>query len=1124
MEHLGVGNIKHCNMFEEGSATHVVTGILYGAQAFFVFDKEISSNENHQEIQGNLHACIKKIPLISIEGEASLKMTEAEQQESTTFNCTFHGDFALSNNPVSFLDAIKVYSELPKLLGENGECAVPMTVWLYPLKKLDSAAATLVREISVSLVRRAHHIIDALDDADLQCQDLMNDDMANLFTEIKAKLRKFKDMCMEYKMVFQKQLCKLLPSIRGGGTEEQELVTLLTSVERSPFQGALISAYMNDKEKEMNVLRSYLDIMKEVPVFSSSNDLIKEVLKSVNDYVVVFAFTSLEEQESHLFDMEKYLKETSENSDRIISYEPSSTKAKQWFCGNVATLTLQSVRLFVEFKEANCGRENVAFCIASIPSKVSVASSIQVYEKGSLLSSQYELPSKPPAPTILNAEHDCIKMEINKPAHGVNSVGSYIILYQPVQSSEWIKLNTESNSPLVTVKDLEQNKEYRFSCQAVCCPGVSLTSDATQLFKTRPCSPPGAPKMKFTESGAVTITWDIPTSIGEQAEVTEYVIEYTQDKKGKPWISTTSTTRECTLKTLTNDISYTIRVLANCGIAGMSLPSVETTIQPSDKPRKTSHESRSQLFLEQSSVIEKGNPTVRVLHLQSRYSKNEGVKHSVFGQKVEAAKNKVILLLGATGSGKTTLINAMINYILGVKWGENYRFKLINEVTNRSQAESQTTEVTSYELYNQPGFQVPYSLTIVDTPGFGDTRGIEHDKQITEQIKNFLCNPLGIQHIDAVCFVIQASLARLSPTQKYIFDSVLSIFGKDIAENIMIMVTFAHGTDIPALEAISAAEVPCQKNKKGLPTHFSFNNSALYAQNVTIDDSDNESDDEDNYSDTTKQNEMTWASNFKKMKAFFRALKDSESRDLKMTIQVLEERERLARAMEALAPQIKAGLSKCAEIESKKQMLKNENEKMKENENFEQEVEEVKPIRTAVNCFTMNCNRCFFTCHSSCFLPEEDSISTCAVFDKQLKCVVCPGNCHYSNHVKENVMWTYETIKKTQTIKELRDNFNKAKTAFMSTHDMLEKLDKEYKHIYSKLKDLVKLSFSCLRRLDEIALKPRSLSAKEYFELLIKTEEDEKKPGFEERIVKLQKMKEEFENLEKIAEGGHDLH
>ncbi|KAK0141652.1 Neoverrucotoxin subunit beta [Merluccius polli] len=37
-----IGNVKHPYVFESGLATHVVTGILYGAQAFFVFDGEVS--------------------------------------------------------------------------------------------------------------------------------------------------------------------------------------------------------------------------------------------------------------------------------------------------------------------------------------------------------------------------------------------------------------------------------------------------------------------------------------------------------------------------------------------------------------------------------------------------------------------------------------------------------------------------------------------------------------------------------------------------------------------------------------------------------------------------------------------------------------------------------------------------------------------------------------------------------------------------------------------------------------------------------------------------------------------------------------------------------------------------
>ncbi|XP_076121929.1 uncharacterized protein LOC143102313 [Alosa pseudoharengus] len=1133
MEHLGTGNFQHCNVFQEGSATHVVTAVLYGAQAFFVFDREVTSNENHQEIQGSLQATIKVIPMVSIEGQASLKMTETEQQEADKFNCTFHGDFALDNNPVSFQDAIKVYSNLPRLLGENGKHAVPMTVWLYPLKNLDSTAAQLVREISIGLVRQSQRILDEIDEADIQCQDLMKDEIAILFSEITTKLRKFKGLISEYKLVFQKKLCKLLPTIRGGGTEEQELVTTLNSKERSPFQSALITEYLSDREREMNVIRSYLEIMKEIRVTKSSSELDKVVLHSRNEFVVAFVFSSLSGDGKYLQDLESYLKDEAKSTGSDTSYEAkSASRQEHWFhSGEVTTLTRQSIRLFLDFMQANRDRENIEFCIASVPNKSITASSIHVYEKGTLIDAQFLLPCKPPSPNVLKLEHDRVHLQINPPTIGESFVVSYRILYQNSEGSDWKEIGTDGKATDVTISRLHPHTEYIFSCKAVCRPGVSLASDATEFVRTRPCSPPGPPNEKSSGAESITITWDIPTAVGDDVSVINYDVEYRQhmedDTKSKPWECEKASSRECTLDGLKMNTTYSIRVLANTGKSGKSLPSPETTITTSGpdakSEKKKSAQGKSERFLEQSYCLEKGNPSVYQVDLERKYGENVDFFQYMFGRKVEDVKNKVILLLGSTGAGKTTLVNVMINYILGVKWEDQYRYKLIHEVTNRTQAESQTSVVTSYELYNQPGFQIPYSLTIIDTPGFGDTRGMAQDKLITEQVKRFLCSPLGVEHIDAVCFVVQASLARLSANQKYIFDSILSIFGKDVGENIMVLVTFADSDKIPVLEAIKAAELPCQKNKKGQPTHFKFNNSTVYVQKRDIDrhteEVDSDEDDDEDCDEEEKMKSIVWSTTFKQMKMFFKALGSTEGKDLTLTKKVLEERERLENATARLTPQITAGLAKLSEIKSIKQCLENEDEMMKQNKSFEKEVEVLRAIRSNVNFFATNCNSCLFTCHSGCFLPEGDNVHTCAVMDENGMCVICPKNCPPSVHLREKALWTYETKMEKKTIEELKKNFMEAQGKFMNTKEMLEKLEDDFYEIEDKLMYLIKLSSNCMKRLNEIALKPSSMSTFEYIEILIRTEEDEKRPGFEDRILGLRKMKQEAEILDKIARG-----
>ena len=74
---------------------------------------------------------------------------------------------------------------------------------------------------------------------------------------------------------------------------------------------------------------------------------------------------------------------------------------------------------------------------------------------------------------------------------------------------------------------------------------------------------------------------------------------------------------------------------------------------------------------------------------------------------------KVIMVVGATGVGKTTLINRMINYIFNVSYTDPYRFQLIDE-TGQSISKSHTKDVHKYTIHHR---NFPYKLSIIDTPG-----------------------------------------------------------------------------------------------------------------------------------------------------------------------------------------------------------------------------------------------------------------------------------------------------------------------------------------------------------------------------------------------------------------------
>uniref|UniRef100_V9KHA1 Septin-type G domain-containing protein n=1 Tax=Callorhinchus milii TaxID=7868 RepID=V9KHA1_CALMI len=526
-------------------------------------------------------------------------------------------------------------------------------------------------------------------------------------------------------------------------------------------------------------------------------------------------------------------------------------------------------------------------------------------------------------------------------------------------------------------------------------------------------------------------------------------------------------------------------------------------------PTETLTEGNAGRYRTESKLLSEGNPSVHQLQLQPVHRENKGDPFKYrFGKESPAHNVKTIMFLGATGSGKTTLINAMVNYILGVEWEDDFRYKLIHEDTNRSQAESQTSEVTAYELSHREGFRVPYSLVIIDTPGFGDTGGLRQDTRITEQIREFFASPHGVDQIDGICFVAQAALARLTETQKHIFNSILSIFGKDIAENIRILVTFADRGLPSVLEAINKAKIPCPK-AKGRPIHFKFNNYDLFSQTGTSEDCD----DEDSF------DPMNWKMGSTNANKFFAALSNMTPKSLRLTKEVLWERKQLDVTVRGLQPQMRVALMKLEEIRKTQRELDRHKDDVEKNRNFEYETTEpkieIKDI-TSTGTQARNCQKCFMTCENPCGCSDWWKYF-CAAMDGWGNCTVCPGKCASRHHQRQNYTFDNITVTEKKTYRDVKAKYETACGEQLTQEKLKQKLEEEFVQIQCKVQELVDTISRCLARLDEIALNPNPLSTPDYIELMIVTEKQEAKPGFLERIESLGDIKKIAELVAKVA-------
>lgn len=542
---------------------------------------------------------------------------------------------------------------------------------------------------------------------------------------------------------------------------------------------------------------------------------------------------------------------------------------------------------------------------------------------------------------------------------------------------------------------------------------------------------------------------------------------------------------------MTVDCCATFHLICRCEVNGACLSILESRRIVNDKRpqfvllrfRTCDISSKYEKIISESVKIRSGLPTI--YQLQPKREKIETVTRVTLGEKKENSCNKTILLVGETGSGKSTLINLMVNYAMGVTWKDNVWFQIVED-ERRSQSESQTADVIVYEIFGFEGKTLPYSLTLIDTPGYGDTKGIEHDVVVSQRLFDLFRAEGGVKELNAVGLVLKASDNRVTDRLMYIHQSLMSLFGKDMEENIVALITHSNGrTPKVALQALETSEIKCARSEKSQPVHFMFDN---FQHEDRTEETDNL---QDNIS-------------VRGTGAFTTFLEKLKPQKLSETVDVLNGRIRLTACIQNLQERIKLIELYQNEIKQTQEALARYERAMKNNEKFTVEVDEpykykkyIKdhPFLLRLLLSPQICEVCEQNCNLYIFTHK--------MFSKD-QCPHCPKCCPLSKHLSPGWYYVTKTRKALRTETDIKEKYESNKAQAKNQISLLANLRKDMEDLAAEMSELLEEAYKHVVKLDQISLNVNAISTHVHLDYLIDKMKDK---GETVKVKKLEDMR-----------------
>ena len=449
-------------------ATHVVVGVLKGASAYFVFEREIKQDEDYNKVKGSLELSIGVlIAKVSVGAELGVELRS--KVDTTAIKCTYHTEgfkSDASGASLNFDDALKKFKELPSFIDD--EYVVPQRVWLIPLSFVPgiTGGTKVLQRVSSHYTDTALKIMDNLVQAVSQVDDLANHVICSKFEFYKTKFVEAREKILQFRGEYASRFVTALADVRRGLASEDGLAEIIKGYYSSPFCNSRLQVWFDTKERELRLLGRFIEFLEDGGVQCSGEG---GEFFFANIFYIGFYFYK---EADFVGELQQH-----DTSDNFVQEADAKQQHDRWIDNpDMLTDMRRKVLEFKTFAKRNRNCNGGKFFYKQLDEPCLEKNSLVVISMEASSPQMFVCPFVPPSPppgkpiaTVIN--HNTVSVAWCKSERGLEHIQGYWLYYRWENGDDECWECCEICGPETTdmkIDSLLSNACYVFRVSAVC--------------------------------------------------------------------------------------------------------------------------------------------------------------------------------------------------------------------------------------------------------------------------------------------------------------------------------------------------------------------------------------------------------------------------------------------------------------------------------------------------------------------------------------------------------------------------------------------------------------------------------------------------------------------------------